>query len=171
MAAFWSGKLAVSCEEAAKLLDNPVKLEGVIRSKTMKKGGVGYAAPTPESFPTLEEMNRFIRQCGATPTVAWLNGCSAGEADPAELLDLHIKYGAGAITIIPDRNWNVKDAEKQALLVANMDKFMAEAAKRNLPVLAGTEMNAPGQLLADDFTVPALIKHLEQFLQGADALV
>ena len=38
----------------------------------------------------------------------------------------------------------------------------------NIPLLAGTEMNAPGQLIADDFTVPALLKHLDVFIAGAD---
>ena len=164
LAAYWTEKLG-------RFEEDPVKLEALIRSKTMKKGGVGYAEPTPESFPTLTEMNKFVQTCGAVPTVAWLNGCSAGEADPAALLELHVKHGAGAITIIPDRNWNVKDPDKQRQLVGNMAAFLAEAARRKLPVLAGTEMNAPGQLLADDFTVLALISHLEQFLAGADALV
>ena len=31
-------------------------------------------------------------------------------------------------------------------------------------------MNAPGQKLVDDFTVPELAKHLDTFIAGADAL-
>ena len=147
---------------------DPVKLEGNIRSKLMKQGGVGYVAPKPENFPTLQEMNAFIKGCGAVPTVAWLNGLSAGEADPEALLELHVKNGAGAVTIIPDRNWRAADAEKAAKLTAALDKFLAACAKFKLPVLAGTEMNAPGQLLADDFTVPALAKHYSQLAAGAD---
>ncbi|MBR2372691.1 MAG: hypothetical protein IKA87_00505, partial [Lentisphaeria bacterium] len=77
--------------------------------------------------------------------------------------------GAGAVTIIPDRNWRAADAEKSAKLTAAMDKFLAACTKFKLPVLAGTEMNAPGQLLADDFTVPALAKHYSQLAAGADA--
>ncbi len=160
--AYWTEKLG-------KYEADPVKLEALIRSKTMKKGGVGYMEAKAESFPTLEEMNRFVEACGALPTVAWLNGCSAGEADPGKLLDLHIKYGAKAVTLIPDRNWNVADPEKRQKLVAEMDRFLAAAAERNLPVFAGTEMNAPGQKLADDFTVPELIRHLALFTAGADA--
>ena len=169
LAAYWSEKLNVDVAEAEKLIDNPVKLEGVIRSKTMKSGGVGYVKPSPESFPTLEDMNKFIAGCGATPTLAWLNGLSAGEADPEALLELHVKNGAGAVTIIPDRNWRAADEEKAAKLTAALDKFLAACAKFKLPVLAGTEMNAPGQLLADDFTVPALAKHYAQLAAGADA--
>ncbi len=33
----------------------------------MKKGGVGYVTPTPESFPTVEEFHRFIIACGRCP--------------------------------------------------------------------------------------------------------
>jgi len=149
---------------------DPVKLEALIRSKTMKKGGVGYMTPDPASFPTLEEMNKFVISCGAVPTVAWLNGLSGGEADPGALLDMHIKYGARAVTIIPDRNWNFPDPAKRARMAAELDRFIAAAVERDLPILAGTEMNAPGQKLVDDFSVPELARHLDTFIAGADAL-
>ena len=161
LAAFWQEK--IGCFEA-----DPVKLEAAIRAKTMKKGGIGYVTPTPESFPTLEEMNTFIKGCGAVPTFAWLNGLSSGENDVKRLFDLHIRYGAGAATLIPDRNWRAADPEKAAKLTAELDRFVAAAVKHDLPLLAGTEMNAPGQLLADDFTIPQLVKHLDVFIAGAD---
>ena len=161
-AAYWTGKIG-SFDE------NGVKLEAAIRSKLMKKGGPGYVKPSPQSFPTLTEMNDFIRKCGAVPVPAWLNGLSGGESDPGALLDLHIRYGAKAVTLIPDRNWRAADPEKAARLVSELDRFIAAASERGLPLLAGTEMNAPGQLLADDFTVPALAKHLPVFIAGADA--
>ena len=158
---YWEGK--IGSFEA-----DPVKLEALIRSKTMKKGGVGYVAPTPDSFPTLDEMNKFIINCGAVPTLAWLNGLSAGENDVDRLFELHLKYGAKAATLIPDRNWRADTPEKQAVLTAELDRFVAAAQRYNVPLLAGTEMNAPGQLIADDFTVPALLKHLDVFIAGAD---
>ena len=169
LAAFWSGKLAVSCEEAAKLLDNPVKLEGVIRSKTMKSGGVGYVQPSPESFPTLKDMNEFITACGAKPTLAWLNGLSAGENALDELLALHKEYGTVAATLIPARNVAGGTAEKTAALQKELDRFIFGCANEDLPLLAGTEMNAPGQLLVDDFEDPALKKHLALLLLGVDS--
>ena len=162
LAAYWSEKLG-------KFEENPVKLEALIRSKTMKRGGVGYVAPTPESFPTLEEMNKFIVNCGAAPTLAWLNGLSAGENDVDRLFELHLKYGLKAATLIPDRNWRADTPEKQAQLTTELDRFVAAANKYNIPLLAGTEMNAPGQLIADDYTIAPLIKHLDAFIAGADA--
>ena len=161
LAAYWQEKIG-------GFESNPVKLEALIRSKTMKRGGAGYVAPTPESFPTLEEMNKFIINCGAAPTLAWLNGLSAGENDVDRLFELHLKYGLKAATLIPDRNWRADTPEKQAKLTAELDRFVATAVKYNIPLLAGTEMNAPGQLIADDFTIPALIKHLDVFAAGVD---
>ena len=37
----------------------------------------------------------------------------------------------------------------------------------DLPIIAGTEMNKFGQKFVDDFTVPELSAHLEDFLKGA----
>ena len=162
LAAYWQEK--IGSFEA-----DPVKMEALIRSKTMKSGGVGYVKADPESFPTLEEMNAFTKACGATPTLAWLNGLSAGENDVEALLDLHQKYGCGAATLIPDRNWRAADPEKSAKLVAELDRFVAACVKRNIPLLAGTEMKAPGQLLNDDYTIAQLIKHLDVFCSGVDA--
>lgn len=161
LAAYWQDKIG-------GFEVDPVKMEALIRAKTMKSGGVGYVKAAPESFPTLEEMNKFIKACGAVPTLAWLNGLSAGENDVDALLDLHLKYGAGAATLIPDRNWRAADAAKSAKLVAELDRFVAAAVKRNMPLLAGTEMNAPGQLLADDYTIEQLKKHQDIFIAGVD---
>ena len=168
-AAFWASKLGLDGAAAAGLLDNPVKLEGTIRSKTMKSGGVGYIAPSPEAFPTLDSMNRFIIGCGATPTLAWLNGLSAGENDLDGLLRLHKKFGTKAATLIPDRNIHGATPEKTAVLQAELDRFIASCRAAGLPLLAGTEMNAPGQKLVDDFADAALAKHIPALLAGIDA--
>lgn len=165
--AFWAGKLGLDNADAAKTVDNPVKLEGLIRSKTMKKGGVGYAKPDPASFPTLAEMNKFVKACGALPTIAWLDGASAGEQDVETLLDLHIANGAALLNIIPDRNWNFADPEVKKKKVLELNRIIAAAAKRGLPVIAGTEMNAPGLKLVDSFECDALAPHLEAFVEGA----
>ena len=161
-AEYWTNKLG-------KFEADPVKLEALIRSKTMKKGGAGYVDPKPENFPTLREMNDFVSSCGAVPTLAWLNGLSAGESDPERLLDLHLGYGTRAATIIPDRNWRTNDPEQKAKLLAALDRFMKACAKRKLPVLAGTELNAPGQLLCDDYTIPELAPYRDQLLAGVAA--
>ena len=169
-AAFWQEKLGVSPEEAAKLVKDTVKLQGVIRSKTMKSGGPGYMKPVPSSFPRIEDMNAFTRACGGIPSIAWLNGESGGESDPEKLLDLHEAKGAAAFNLIPDRNWNYPDPEVKAKKVANMEKILDACIARDLPVFAGTEINAYGQKLVDDFSEPALAKYLPNFRDGAALL-
>lgn len=170
LAGFWALKLGMTEEEALKLIQNSVKLQGVIRSKMMKSGGPGYVKPDPSSFPSLEAMNRFTIKSGAIPSIAWLNGDSDGEADPDALLDLHESYGAAMFNLIPDRNWNFGDPAVKAAKVANMDKIIASCLKRDMPVFCGTEMNAAGQKLVDTFAEPALARHLKTFVDGAAIL-
>ncbi len=167
LAAFWAEKLSLDVAAATKLIADPVKLEGTIRSKTMKSGGAGYVKASPESFPALQEMNDFTITCGAIPCIAWLDGMSRGEKDPGKLLDMHILHGAGLLTIIPDRNWNFSDPEVKAAKIKCLDAVIAAAQERDMPIIIGTEMNAPGQKLIDDFNCDALKKHNETFARGA----
>ncbi|HOK89656.1 MAG TPA: hypothetical protein PK379_06485, partial [Candidatus Hydrogenedentes bacterium] len=44
---------------------------------------------------------------------------------------------------------------------------LCEVCKVDVPVFAGTEMNAHGQRFVDDFTAPEMREHHEQFKQGA----
>lgn len=166
-AAFWADKLGIELAESEKIVENSVKLEGLIRSKTMKKGGVGYVKPDPESFPALAAMNAFVKACGALPTIAWLDGASAGEQDVDALLELHIANGAALLNIIPDRNWNFVDQDIKNKKVFELNRIIAAAAKRGLPVIAGTEMNAPGLKLVDSFECETLAPHLNAFVEGA----
>jgi hypothetical protein len=166
-AVYWAGKLSIDLHVAAALVNNPVKLEGTIRSKTMKSGGVGYVKASPDSFPALQDMNDFTLACGAIPCIAWLDGMSSGEKDPDRLLDMHISHGAALLTIIPDRNWNFSDPAVKAAKTKCLDAVIAAAGKRDMPIIVGTEMNAPGQKLIDDFGCDALKKHNAAFVDGA----
>jgi hypothetical protein len=166
-AEFWAEKLSLDLESAKSLIDDPVKLEGTIRSKTMKSGGVGYVKASPESFPALQDMNDFAKACGAIPCIAWLDGMSDGEKDPGKLLDIHISHGAALLNIIPDRNWNFSDLEVKAAKIKCLDEIIEAAIERDMPIIVGTEMNAPGLKLVDDFDCDALSQHNETFLDGA----
>lgn len=167
---FWAEKLSLDPAKAAALVKDTVKLQGEIRSKMMKKGGPGYVTPDPKSFPRIEDMNEFTRSCGAIPSIAWLNGESDGEKDPERLLDLHESKGAAAFNLIPDRNWNFADAAVKEAKVAKMHAILDACIKRDLPVFAGTELNAYGQKIVDDFAEPALAKYLDEFVNGAALL-
>ncbi len=164
---FWAEKLSTPAEKLTEIVNDRVQLEALIRSKTMKSGGPGYVKPVPEAFPLLKDMNLFVRQCGAIPTIAWLDGASDGEKDVDKLLDAHIENGAAALNIIPDRNWNFKDPAVAEKKIFELNRIIAAAQKRDLPIIVGTEMNAPGQKLVDDFDCPALAPHLETFVDGA----
>jgi hypothetical protein len=164
---FWAEKLGVEREKIASVLNSPPELQGLIRSKLMKSGGIGYVKPEKGSFPALEEMIEMIKDCDALPTAAWLDGTNEGEGEPKELFRFLIEKGSVLLNIIPDRNWNIKDAEEKKIKVRNLDEVIKVAQELNLPIVVGTEMNKYGQKFVDDFTVPELAAHLDYFRQGA----
>lgn len=166
---FWAEKLDVEPGEIQKLLDDPVALKGLIRSRLMKHGGVGYAEPDSESFPPLEEVVEMTRREGALPSACWLDGTSAGETDPLEHFGFLRDKGCVSVTIIPDRNWNVPEEERNAR-VLKLNEAIAAARQLDLPILVGTEMNKRGTKFVDDFHSEALAPHLEIFRRGAHVL-
>ena len=130
----------------------------------MKRGGAGYVQPDGGAFYKMEEANKFILAADGIPTVTWLDGTSEGEKEIERLLEVAMATGAGAINIIPDRNYtpNSKD-EKQA----NFYRVVELAQRLHLIVVVGTEMNSPGQKFVDDFGSRELSPLLEVFLKGA----
>jgi hypothetical protein len=155
---FWKQKLG-SCPAS------DTELQTLIRTKTMKKGGVGYITPDSTSFLPIEEMNRFILESGAIPTLAWLDGTNEGEKDVERLFALAKSYGMAAVNIIPDRNYTPgdPDGEKyQKLLEA-----VRAAEAHGFPIIAGTEMNAPGNKFVDSFETAELAPLASIFLRGA----
>jgi hypothetical protein len=162
LGAFWAEKLG----ESPQKLDLPAgpKLQALIRSRTMKRGGVGYVKPDRDTFPLLAHMNRFVREAGAIPTMTWLDGLSEGEQAMEEFMRVAMSSGAAALNIIPDRNFTpgVKDRK-----LDNLYAVVALAQKHGMPVIAGTEMNSPGQKFVDDFDVAELRPLVPVFLKGA----
>lgn len=163
--AFWTIKLGAGLT-SADLPETP-KLLNLIRAKTMKQGGPGYVRPDASSFPAMADVNRFALACGAIPTVAWLDGTSAGEQAMDELCSVAAHSGACALNIIPDRNFTpgVKDQKLQ-----NLYDVMALAERLHWPVIAGTEMNSPGQKFVDDFDSAELRPLVPAFQRGARIL-
>lgn len=169
--AFWADRLSVPAETVAGILDNDRELQALIRSKTMKRGGVGYQVPTPETFPLMADMNRFALSIGALPMITWLDGTSDGERAVDELMALHMAAGAAALNIVPDRNWNIGDPELKKTKVANLVEIVRRANALGLPIGVGTEMNAPGLKFCDTFDAPELAPVVPSFLRGAEVLV
>ncbi len=108
--AFWKEKLGDAPPAGARL-------QNLIRARTMKKGGAGYVQPGQGSFPLMADMNQFVLEAGAIPTLTWLDGTSEGEQCLAELLAMATAGGAAALNLIPDRNYTpgVKDQKLENL--------------------------------------------------------
>jgi hypothetical protein len=164
---FWAGKLGMPAEQITTQIGDTPRFQNLVRAKLMKYGGVGYVKPGPDMFPTVEEVNRFVIACGALSCAAWLDGTSAGEQAIEELLSLLIAKGVTVLNIIPDRNWNITDTEKRRVKVRNLYHIVELAKKLDLPLNVGTEMNAFGQKLVDDFNAPELVPLRQVFLDGA----
>ena len=137
-------------------------------SRLMKAGGPGYVQPGPDTYPPIDEVNAMIVACGAVPVWAWLDGLSEGEQAAEELADLQIARGAGAICIIPDRNWNIADPAERERKVRELYRVVDLARDRHLPVIVGTEMNKAGQPIVDDFDAEPLRPLRDEFVRGAD---
>jgi len=164
---FWSVKLNVPADQIGASLSDPAKFQNLVRARLMKRGGVGYVQPGADSFPTLGDVHRLILACEALPCATWLDGTSAGEKDIEELLGLLIGQGVVALNIIPDRNWNIADVDTRRIKVQKLYKIVQVAAELDLPLNIGTEMNASGQKLIDDFDASELAPVRQAFLDGA----
>ena len=159
---FWSDKLGSDCAGL-----DAAKLQALIRSKTMKRGGIGYQQPDEGTFPLMSSVNKASLALGAIPTLTWLDGTREGEAALDEMMDLQAADGVCAVNIVPDRNWNIADADDKKLKIAKLEEFVAAADKRGWPVQIGTELNAPGLKWVDDFDAPELANVVDSFRRGA----
>jgi hypothetical protein len=164
---FWAEKLKLTAEQVAAQIGDGPAFQNTVRSKLMKKGGVGYVQPEAGSFPSVEEVNRLTIACGGLPCATWLDGTLAGEQAIEELMELLISKGAAAMNIVPDRNWNIADPEVKRKKVQNLYQVVELARRLDIPLNIGTEMNAFGQKLVDDFDAPELAPVKEAFLDGA----
>jgi hypothetical protein len=168
---FWSETLGLEFEETVVLLVDPPALEDKVRSKLVKRGGVGYAQPSESSFPPVDAFVDWVASCGAIPMVTWLDGTSGGEQDGRAMLECMQAKGAAAINIIPDRNWNIADPAERQVKQQNLGDIVAAAEDMGLPVNVGTEMNKRGLPFVDDLDGEVLSRYREVFLRGARIMV
>lgn len=166
-AGFWSAKLTIDRREIGALMQDPPRFQKLVRARLMKRGGVGYVPPGPDTFPHVDTVHKLILACGALPCAAWLDGTSPGEQAMDELLDLLMDRGAVALNIIPDRNWNIADPELKRIKLQKLYDVVRLAEERDLPLNVGTEMNSDGQKVVDDFDAPELAPVRQAFLDGA----
>ena len=164
---FLSGLLERTEYETETLSMNTANLEEALRSRLVKRGGIGYEPPTPASFPPMEEFIRWVTSCRSIPMYAWLDGTNKGEENPSRLLRDVMDMGILGVNIIPDRNWNVPDPEVRRRKIRKLDEFVRTADQLGLPVNIGTEMNKPGLPAVDDLNGEVLSRFREVFVRGA----
>lgn len=166
-AGFWAKALEINPAEAEMLVSDTPTLHEKMRSKLMKFGGVGYAAPTSETFPEIRKVIDMTKGMDALPTMTWLDGTNPGESDMPALLGLVESMGTVALNIIPDRNWNIKNVEDRRIKVENLDKAVAAARALDLPLCVGTELNKLGLPFVDNFFAPELQPYMQDFADGS----
>lgn len=165
--AFWAEKLGLTENEIAELQVNVPSFKNVIRKKLMKRGGIGYVQPGPETFPVVDDVHTLILSGGALPCVTWLDGTTEGEQAIEELLELLINKGAAALNIVPDRNWNIADPTLRTQKLQNLYDIVTLAKQYDLPINVGTEMNSYGLKYVDTFDAEELEPVVDDFLNGA----
>jgi hypothetical protein len=170
-ATFWSEILGQPFEETAMLLADVPTLEDNVRSKLVKRGGVGYEPPSPDTFPPAEDFIQWVSSCRAVPMATWLDGTSEGEKDGRALLECMRAKGVAAVNIIPDRNWNIDDPDLRAKKTANLKTIVEIADDMGLPINIGTEMNKLGLPFVDQLDCAALAPFKESFMRGARIMV
>ncbi|MHB0945950.1 MAG: hypothetical protein ACYC3B_02145 [Sedimentisphaerales bacterium] len=160
LAEFWKEKIGFEkISDQASLISN-------IRAKTMKRGGAGYIQPDTKSFPTMADMNKFVLSVGGIPTLTWLDGTSDGEKQIEELLRIAMLTGVEAVNIIPDRNYKPGEGKNNDKC-KKLYEFVEICQNLDLPIIAGTEMNSPGQKFVDNFDSEELKPLVDVFLKGA----
>lgn len=164
---FWSEKLGLPLSRILGEIQDPPNFQNMIRSKLMKRGGVGYVQPNPHTFPVVDQLYILAATSGALPCATWLDGLSNGEKVFPEILELLVSKGAVTLNIVPDRNWNVPDPELRSTKLKNLYNVVQLTESMSLPLNVGTEMNTYGNKLMDDFDVPELAPLRQVFIDGA----
>jgi len=166
---FWSEILRIEIEKVREIRVNKrADFQEVLRKTLIKYGGPGYIVPEGKNFPSFDETVKMIETAGGIPTGTWLDGTNSGEAGPDKLLDFLEGKGIKAITIIPERNYNISDIKEREIKIRKLDEFMAACQRRKVPVICGTEMNKYGQPFVDNFNNPVIGKYLPYFLSSAE---
>ncbi|RDH83763.1 MAG: hypothetical protein DIZ80_06395 [endosymbiont of Galathealinum brachiosum] len=165
---FWCVSTCSDLSTVKEIFDNDLKLEAFIRLKLMKKGGIAYQQPSPDNFPNLSDVNQYTKLLNGISVMAWVDGMSPAEAHIEDLIQYHLSLGAKGINIIPDRNYNIQDKELKKRKIDELYKVVGIAEENNIPIMVGTELNAPGLKFVDDFSSPELTPLLPIFIKGAE---
>ncbi|MCJ7518980.1 MAG: hypothetical protein MUO42_04830 [Anaerolineaceae bacterium] len=169
---YWSNKLDLDKETVSASMADTAKFSDLVRRKLIKRGGVAYIQPSPETFPTAEEFHEMVQTNGALPTICYLDGSTDGELCMEELLELLTGKGVVAMNMIPnlaipELQENPDNSSLRQYRCDLLYRTARLAEEFDLPLHIGTEMNSFGQRQVDDLYSPELSQLREQFIQGA----
>lgn len=167
LAVFWSDVLGRSPTDVECLLSNDPNAFMEALADKLARLGEPDVCPVAADGLAADEFFRAVRAAGAVPCLLWLDGTSAGEADPVRLLDDAVEWGARAVALTPDRNWNLSDPAEKEKRLAALAAMTAAARERNLPLLAGSPMSEPRQKFVDSFDAPEIAAYFRDFTDSA----
>lgn len=118
-------------------LSNPPDLEGEIRSRLLKSGGIAFVKEDSEAFPEIEQIIKIITDAGGIPTYPVLLDDANGnytefERDMEDLYNELTEMNIFSLELIPIRN----DFE-------HLKEFVSFFHYRNFIISFGTEHNTP----------------------------
>ena len=168
---FWAGILKIDKKNIGILRkEKQHDFQEILRKKLIKFGGPGYIKPEVENFPLFDEVVKMTEKVGGIPIGTWLDGTNPGEENPENLIGLMKNKKIKGITIIPERNWNIKNSDERKIKTEKLIDFLETCKKMEMPVICGTEMNKFEQPFIDDFSQPILSKYLPYFMESALSL-
>lgn len=118
-------------------LDNPTAIEGEIRSRLLKSGGVAYVKEDPKAFLEIDEVIRIITDAGGIPTYPVLLDDKDGNTTEYErnmetLFEKLTSMNVWSLELIPGRN----DFDR-------LKEFVSFFYDRGFLITYGTEHNTP----------------------------
>ncbi len=162
--AYWAETLGVDAE-ALRVAEEP---EGPVLQARIRGAVLRAVCPAPldAPYPSIGAFNSFTMRIGGLPTQPWRDGISPGESRTEALLVAARDAGAAVFNVVPSRCFTTGQSDADPRFGA-MRRAIDVALGLGLAVTCGTELNAPGQALFDDISVPELRDLAPIFRQGA----
>ncbi len=161
---FWADVLGRPPQDAECLLNEGVSFLEVLEDRIRKTAPEDLS---PEGYPGTVEFLTAVREAGAVPCVMWNGGGEGVETEVEAWVDRLVEWGVRGVAVIPDRIWNVPDAEAKTANLAALDRLLTASRRRGIRVLAGSPMDGPRQKFVDSFDAPELAPYFRDFVDSA----
>lgn len=136
-------------------LDNHAALEGEIRSRMLKAGGVAFVPEDPKAFLEIGQVIGIILEAGGIPCYPVLLDDKSGnytefEADPEELYRNLTSMNVFSLELIPGRN-NIENLRKFVKFFDERGFLITFGTEHNTPALEPLTVSADGPTPLDDY--------------------